>query len=374
MPKRRPSLILNVQPALVRAAIAAGCEPYHSALAFLAGKVSLTSIPTPVSPTDPNGPFTQLDADGKRARNLAVMFMLTLDPRYAARAAVYLLAWARAHAPVPFKATGNLDYQGGYHQSFGAFCFALAFDLMRSTMTSGDQATVAAYLRTFSDVLETYQMHWAGHMPPAGDTIAYKWPVPGTATYLREDARDYHRGRDTSICTLAAELACAASSRYGARITALYDPANPLNVSAVLHSACNPVNQGDGVLDRVPNCQINAGTTGGSGAGGMNYMTFNTCMAGYVYEMTDQLGRGTDTMRTELRASFDYLARFCSLPLQPLPCAGDVQNWSLTRSRMWVLRHILGGHDDVVLSDQADPSRFWETQYVGSVTTMQAGL
>jgi len=367
--------MLDTQPALVRQAIADKREPWYSAwVYFRDGRLKSALTKTPNVYAGGNVPalttYTQLDTDGHLARNLAIGYSLTGDVKYAIKALSFIEAWAMRNKPVPFKATGGLDYQGGYHQSYGYFSFAFAYDLIRDSgaAIAGDWAWMGAWLRAAADALATYQDHWATKLPKAGARIKYTW------CDLTEDARDYHLGRDTSICTLAAELACAVASRYSSHIQTLFDPVYPMNVPAILHAACAPDNQGDGVLDRVPNVQINAGLTGGSGAGGQAYMSYVIRMAALVAEMSNGLGMVAQQQLLDLLESFTYLSRFCSPDLVKPPCPGDIMPWADFLARMQIGEHLFGGFEAAVGGGQASPRTFYDIQYLGPVTLVQPGL
>ena len=88
-----------------------------------------------------------------------------------------MVAWATANHPASYAFTG--DYQGGYHQSYGAFSFAFAYDLTRDAgvYSADDQTTVQAWFRTWASVMKGYQDNFAR---TTGSRIraahVYDWP------------------------------------------------------------------------------------------------------------------------------------------------------------------------------------------------------
>ena len=141
-----------------------GPPAYASAWQFFRdGKVRAALAAAPNVDIGPTNAFTytQLDTDSRHARNLALAYAVTGSTSYAAKARDFVVAWAKDNHPASYAFTG--DYQGGYHQSFGAFSFAFAYDLTRdaSVYSADDQTTVKAWFRTWASVMKGYQDNFA---------------------------------------------------------------------------------------------------------------------------------------------------------------------------------------------------------------------
>ncbi|MBN2205524.1 MAG: discoidin domain-containing protein, partial [Thermoleophilia bacterium] len=130
---------------------------------FRDGKVAAAMAAAPNVDPGPTIAFsyTKLDTDSRHARNLAIAYAVTGDSRYAEKAAQFVVAWAKGNTPAPYSFTG--DYQGGYHQSYGAFSFAYAYDLTRDSGAYDDAGHTAAkaWFRTWATVMKGYQDNWA---------------------------------------------------------------------------------------------------------------------------------------------------------------------------------------------------------------------
>jgi hypothetical protein len=362
---------------LLRQRIAAGTQPYASAWTFFRdGKVKSAMSATPSVDVGPTNTFsyTKLDTDSRLARNVAVAYACTGTSTYAAKASQFVVAWAQANHPAPYSFTG--DYQGGYHQAYGAFSFALAYDLTRDSgaYSAADQATVQTWFRTWGTVMKGYQDNfskdfWFSHTGRG----TYHWPN-STLTF---DQTDFYTGRDTAAAPASAWLACAIVSGDTGSLSTLYSPTYKLSVPAILHAATAPDNDGDGTgTGAVPQVQVQAaGYYDNSSRGGcLDYMSYNTRMASMLYEMTANQGRATAAMGSALHASWSYLSKFSGPGYASSPAPNDVIHWDLHLSRIQSAVHIYGDQQfqDDVNGGQFPRAQFYESQFLGPTTLTQS--
>jgi len=361
----------------LRARVAAGTEPYASAWSYFRdgrAKSALNATPNvDVGPTTTSS-YVKLDTDSRYARNLAVAYACTGDAKYASKARAFLVAWASGNHPAPYSYTK--DYQGGYHQSYGAFSFAFAYDLTRDSgvYSAGDDATIQAWFRTWAAVMKGYQDNFAGDYwfsHTGRDT--YSWP----GTTLTYDRTDYYTGRDTAAAPAVAWLAAAIVSDDAKSISTLYSATYRLNVPEIMHCSCNPDNDGDSrTTTHVPQVLIKAaGYYDNPNRGGcLDYMSYNARLASILYEMTANLGRATATMATELRASWSYLSQFAGPEYLPSPAPNDLMHWDLFLSRIQSAVHIFGASQfqDDVDGGQYSRAKFYESQFLGPTTLTQS--
>ncbi len=371
------SLILSVTDVeTLRQRIAAGTQPYAAAWTFFRdGKVRIAMSATPSVDVGPTATFayTQLDTDSRYARNVAVAYACTGSSTYAAKARQFLLAWAQANHPAPYSFTG--DYQGGYHQAFGAFSFALAYDLTRgaSVYSDSDHAVIQAWFRTWATVMKGYQDNFAkDYWFTHSGRGTYDWP----GSKLTYDQTDFYTGRDTAAAPAAAWLAAAIVSNDTASITTLYSPSYTLNVPAILHCSTAPDNDGDGhSKGAVPQVLVKAaGYYDNASRGGcVDYMSYNARMASMLYQMTAGLGRATATMRSELHGSWVYLSQFSGPGYLASPAPNDLVHWDLQLTRIQSAAHIYGEQQflDDVNGGQFPRAQFYESQFLGPTTLTQ---
>ena len=377
LPAPSPGLIMTASDiALLRESVAAGHEPYASAWEFFRdGKVEAALAATPTVDVGPTSAFsyTLLDTDSRHARNLAVAYAATGSTSYAAEARDFVVAWAKDNHPASYAFTG--DYQGGYHQSYGAFSFAFAYDLTREAgvYSTDDQATVQAWFRTWAAVMKGYQDnlaqdYWFTHTGRA----AYDWPG-STLTY---DQTDFYMGRDTAAAPAAAWLAAAIVSGDAESIATLFAPSYTLNVPDILHASTHPDNDGDGRSPGpIPQVMVmKAGYYDNAARGGcVDYMSYNARLAGMLYQMTANIGRDTSTMRSELRDSWLYLSKFSGPGAVGSPAPNDAVHWDLHLSRIQSAAHIYGEQQflDDLDGGQFPRAQFYESQYLGPTTLTQ---
>jgi len=349
----------------VRSEIAAVHEPTHGAWdTFVSQRSSTVLAATPDvyagGDITPINTYTQLDVDGHLCRNAAILWALSGTSSYGAKAQEFLLAWATGNQAVPYEDTGDyVGYQGGYHQSYGYYSFALAYDLVKgySGFDSGDHATLVAWFRDIADTLKTYWDFWTTQL--GSGRQAYRWSTLTMDTYC------FNRARDTSVCPLAAQLAAAIVSDYTDHIEMLYDDANPLNVPDCMHDATQPDNDGDDVPAHgvpVPNAQINAT---------MDYMSYNTRVITMLYKMSKNLGRDTAGMVSDLHATWTYLALFSNPDGESSPItSGDSFQMSLLTARMQQAVWMFGDQRFLNCVGSSTPSGFYDVQYIGPITLM----
>lgn len=360
----------------LRDKIAAGTQPYAAAWTFFRdGKVKCAMAATPSVDVGPTNAFsyTKLDTDSRLARNAAVAYACTGSATYAAKAHQFVLAWAQSNHPAPYSFTG--DYQGGYHQAYGAFSFAFAYDLTKGsgTYTSTDQATIKTWFRTWATVMKGYQDnfakdYWFTHTGRG----TYDWP----GTKLTFDQTDFYTGRDTAAAPASAWLACAIEGEDAASIATLYDPSYKLNVPAILHCSTAPDNDGDGRSQgAVPQVLVeSAGYYDNAARGGcVDYMSYNARLASMLYQMTVNLGRGTAKMGSELHASWSYLSQYSGPGDVSSPAPNDLIHWDLQLSRIQSAAHIYGDQQfqDDVNGGQFPRTQFYESQFLGPTTLTQ---
>jgi hypothetical protein len=370
-------LILSAdEVAALRAHIAAGNAPYSGAWAqFRDGRARAALAATPRVSVGPIRAFAyrKLDTDSRYARNAAIAYAASGKIAYAAKARRFLVAWARANHPATFSFTR--DYQGGYHQSYGAFSFAFAYDLTRDAgvYSAADRQRLTAWFARWAKVMHGYQNnfmrdYWFSH---AGRGT-YDWP----GTRLSYDRTDYFTGRDTAAAPAAAWLACAIVAGDTASLDKLFDPAYKLSVPRILHGSCAPDNDGDGAgtVD-VPQVLIKAaGYYDNPERGGcLDYMSYNARLASILYQMADHLGLATGTMRDELHSSWLYLSRFAGAHPLRSPAPHDVIHWDLFLSRMQSALHVYGEQPflDAVRGKQFPRTQFYEEQFLGPTVLTQ---
>jgi hypothetical protein len=360
-------------------AVSAQRQPWYGAwTTFKSGRLAAALVKTPSvyagGSVTPIEVYSQLDSDGSATRNLGIGYVVNGDAQDAVKARQFLLAWAAGNKPVPYRSTGDyIGYQGGYHQSYGYFSFALGYDLTKSSTvyTSADHAAIKAWFVSIANALRTYQDFWVTQVRTG--RMAYSWQTTSGVT-LTEAGRDYDVGRDTSSCTAAAWLAAAIVSGYQAHLDYLYNPAYVLSIPAIMHYSSAPDNDGDGRATRpVPQVQVNAGL---SRAGNLAYMSYNARVAAMLYQMTKNLGRATTAQADELHTSFLYLSKFSGPNPEPPICPGDTTPWGDQLARMQMAVHLFG--DAVFVADvnggQASPASLYDIQYLGPMLLIQPGL
>ncbi len=347
---------------------------------FRDGKVAAAMAAAPNVDPGPTVAFTytKLDTDSRHARNLAVAYATNGAIDYAEKAAQFVVAWAKGNTPAPYSFTG--DTQGGYHQSYGAFSFAFAYDLTRDAgvYSETDHTAIKAWFRTWASVMKGYQDNWATDwvfsQAADGDWRPYEWTVnPLGLEYSRYDQ---YMGSDATLAPMAAWLAAAIVSDDSASITTLFSSTYKLNVPECLHRSSAPRNDGDGRgTARVPEALIKSkGYYDNAERGGnLDYMSYNARLASMVYEMTANLGRATSTMRSELNASWSYLSKFAGPNYEAPVAPNDLMHWDLFLSRMQIGLHIY--NDAALLADvsggQYPRSQFYESQFLGPTTLTQ---
>jgi hypothetical protein len=350
----------------VRSEIAATHEPTHGAWDTFVSQRSntvLNATPSVYEGGDitPIVSYSQLDTDGHLCRNAAILYNLSGTNSYGAKVREFLLAWSEGNQAVPYKDTGDyVGYQGGYHQSYGYYSFALAYDLAKgySGFSGAEHTQIIAWLMDIADTMKTYQDYWITQLGSGRQT--YRWTEA-----LTMDKYGFNRARDTSVCCTAALIAAAVASEYDSMIETFYDDAYALNIPDCMHDATQPDNDGDGVPAHgvpVPNAQINAT---------MDYMSYNTRVITMLYKVSKNLGRDTAGMVSDLNAAWDYLALFSDPGGEASPItSGDNFPMSSLTARMQQAVWMFGDQRFLDCVNSSTPSGFYDVQYIGPITLM----
>jgi len=320
---------------------------------------------------DWNTVFDTLNRDGATARNLALAYAFSGEARYATKCREFLVAWARGNTPTTQQDADMNDI--GYHQSFGAFSFAYAYDLTyNSTVYSAaDRAAIAAYFTAFVDAIKT-----------SNDKIANDWCVlnpQATATYPWDASKHYHRidtyvGGDAALLGQAARLAMAAVIGYQSAVDGILNESSyVLNLTRMLQSALTPENMGDGVVGHpnpVPHVYIYATYTAGRG-GMLDYMTYNTRACSVLVDMAENLGWAkakVASAHTKLYASWSYFARFFGPNAETNPNPMDVVNTGANLPRFTLAFNEFGDQRFLDIVNSGDRSHYYEPQLLGPIT------
>jgi hypothetical protein len=375
-----PSVVMTgADVKAIRAQIAAGAEPVTSAFTeFMGGWVRIAMQNSPRVFAGPyrgvedwNHVFDTLNEDGGRARDLGIAFALTADRQYAVKCREYLIAWAAGNTP-----TTQQDYDGndmGYHQAFGAFDLAYAYDLTYDSgvYSQADRAVIAAYFKKFIYAIGTANAKIAGDWviqhPDA--MKGYQWD--GTKQYRW---RDTYIGGDAALLGQSARLAMA--HVIGDRATEndiLNNKNNALNLSSMLSSALTPKNDGDGVQGHpVPAPHVYVYATNSPGRGGMlDYMTYNTRACSVLVEMADHFGWDRSKVadaKAKLRTTWDYLGRFFGPNAEPNFNPMDVVNVNANLPRFELAWHQLGVERYQQIAASGDQVEYYEPQLLGPIT------
>lgn len=365
--------------ATLRSRIASGRQPELGAWQYLRDNQLRTAMSA-----DPNvdpGPtttfsYTKLDNDSRHARHAAIGYAASGELAHAAKARQFVVAWARGNTPASY--THTRDFQGGYHQAYGAFTFAFAYDLTKDSgvYSASDHAAAKAWFATWAVVMKGYQDNWASDwvftQQSSGDMQPYRWNPSGGLRYSRYD---HYMGSDTTLAPMSAWLAAAIVSDHPSLAT-LYSAGYKLNVQDALHASCAPRNDGDArgtkpvpqVLVHVPGYNDNP-----ERGGNLDYMSYNARLASMLYQMSAAQGRATPLMRTELKASWTYLSKFAGPGYERPVAPNDVIHWDIYLSRMQMAYHLFGDQlfADDVNGGQLSRARFYESQFIGHTTLTQ---
>ena len=320
---------------------------------------------------DWNHVFDTLNNDGARARNLALAYAFTGDEKYAAKCRTFLVAWAAGNTPTTQQDADLNDI--GYHQSYGAFSFAYAYDLTFDSAVYGtaDRAAIKAYFIRFVDAIKT-----------SNDKIASDWWVTHpevTMPYKWDATKSYHRadtyiGGDAALCGQTARLAMAGVIGYQSAIDGILgDTAYPLNLARMLTSALTPVNDGDGVAGHpVPTPQVYVYLQNTPGRGGMlDYMTYNARSCTILVDMARNLGWSAAQVtaaRTKLHATWSYLARFFGPDAEPNFNPLDVVNLSANLPRFTLAYNDFGDQRFLDVMSSGNRVDYYEPQFLGPIT------
>jgi hypothetical protein len=321
--------------------------------------------------------FDTLGQDGSKARNLAIAYAITGDQKYAAKVREYLVAWAEGNTPTTQHDFdhGDLNHDRGavgYHQSYGAFSFAYAYDLTYDSgvYTDADRAAVKKWFVEFVDAIQTCNVRIAGDwwITQPNRTKPYQWDA-GKSYY----PRDSYVGGDAAVLSQAARLAMAHVVGYkAAEDDILNDSANVLNLDSMLTSALTPRNTGDGVPghpDPVPHVYIYAAWS--TGGGMLDYMTYNVRALDIIVTMADHAGwdpAKVAAARQKLHNSWDYFARYFGTGAEANPNPTDRINYNACLPRFALAYHEFGGSRFLDVLNSGDRTGYYEPQLVGPVT------
>ncbi len=373
-----PSLILNAADiSAIRARIDTGQEPESSAWQYF--KAYYINGPMSDSPHVIAGPVTDfassgleqaLGGDGAKSRNLAIAYALSGDQKYAVKAHDYLVAWATQNTPTTYQQCN--DKACGYHQAYGAFSFAYAYDLTYDSgaYSSADRAAIKSWFVRFADAIQTandvYANDWWIGQPDK--TKPYEWDP--TKFY---HPRDTYVGSDAVALSQCARLAMAHVVGYTAvENNILNDSTNVLNLQNELKSALTPKNDGDGIPghpDPAPHVFVYGNPT--SGASCIDYMTYNVRALDVLVSMAKHIGWDASKVadaRQKLLASWNYLGDFFG-PNAAAPFNGqDHINLDASLPRFALAYREFGGTRFLNILESGDRSQYSEPQLLGPVT------
>jgi hypothetical protein len=338
-------------------------EPWKSALAGTQKRLAAaaTTGPKPLS-----GPYVgakavhetlepALQTDGGHARDAAILYAITGERSYGELAARFLLAWAQRNIPTTYQASGGVAW-GGAYQSFGAFAFAYAWDLLRGVgrhgkprpfFDSAQKVLVRSWLSTFAAALNTFNAAKRAEHCIARDQAMrgfYEWGDV-TRSFLYYDR--YVGGEDT-VGVQAARLLIYHGIGASALALAILEPGDILSIPAMLKAACRPRNDGG-----EPQVNIFKGYLSGRG-GTMDYMTYNARLCSIVMELAQSLSRQVDV--AGVRRSWEYLTTL--YPSSPNP--DDQVNASACMPRFWLAKREFG-------LGTPNATHWREPQYLGPV-------
>lgn len=379
-----PSLILDqTQIDRIKARIAAGTEPEASAFRnFLHDWIDSAMTRTPSVFAGPyrgvedwSHVFDTLNQDGATARDLALAYAFTGDVRYAARSRLFLLAWALGNTPTTQQDAeqGSNANDIGYHQSYGAFSFAYAYDLTYNAgvYSAADRAVVKSYFTRFVDAIKTSNdkiaSDWYVSHPEV--TMPYKWDA--TKFYHRADS---YIGGDAALSDQTARLAMAGVIGYDSAVNGiLNDTTYPLSLARMLKSALTPINDGDGVAGHpvpAPHAYVYLGNSPGRG-GMFDYMTYNTRSCSILVAMARNLGWSpaqVTAARTKLHATWTYMARFFGPNAEPNFNPLDVVNLGANLPRFTLAYNAFGDQRFLDVMNSGDRVDYYEPQFLGPIT------
>jgi hypothetical protein len=302
--------------------------------------IYLDDAPNPVQRSG-SGDYIELDADSRKARNLAVGYAVTGDDDYAQAVCGFIDAWLRVDPAVG-------DEQCAYHQAYGAWSFAFAFDLIRPVLGTSI-AFYEAWFHRWSDAYKAMMDRWATNYY---FTHTKPWPYSWDATKFY-DRQQWYEGRDATLAPVAAWLAAATVSGYREHVDIIFDT-HRLKVPTILHASCAMANDGDGLgTVPAPQCEI--------GVSSCDYMTYNARIASMLYQQAKQWGRAGTQPYIELMQTWKYLRTFP--PPMPTP-NGSPFTTSLYWPRMQMAKRLFG------IEMVTTPS-LYESQFLGPVTLTQ---
>jgi hypothetical protein len=312
---------------------------------------ALDDRPTPRSPGDVTT-YAALDTDSRKARNVAVGYALSGTRSSASMVRRFLLAWSHP-------TTGGRPYvgseQNAYHQAYGVFSFAFAYDLTAAAgvYTSADHTQIRAWFRRWADAMKVMMDRWSRDYyftaGAADERSRYSW-----TSRLTRNTQDWYEGRDATLAPFAAWLAAVIVSDYDAHRSVLFDT-HRLKVSTILHAATQPDNDGDGRGTRpAPDSNI--------GSSKQDYITYHCRLASVLYEMTRSQGRATSAMHAALQRSWSWIRSFTPPTTSP---NGRQFTASLFFARVQTASHLFD------MKNLRPSSNLYESQLLGPTILTQ---
>jgi hypothetical protein len=386
-----PSLVLtSADITAIRARITAGQEPEASAWKhfsdyYLNGPMRDAPQVFAGPASDANDwdhVFDTLNQDGSKARNLAIAYAITNDQKYAVKVHEYLVAWAKGNTPTTQydfdHGDPNHDHGAvGYHQSYGSFSFAYAYDLTYNSgvYTDTDRTAVTSWFTRFVDAIQTANDRIASDwwISQPNRTMPYEWNRINDPTIRYYYRRDTYVGGDAVALSQTARFAMAHMIGYTAAENGiLNDNTNVLSLQNMLTSALTPRNDGDGVPGHpnpVPHVYIYAANSPGGGM--LDYMTYNVRALDILVTMAEHTGWDTAKVaaaRQKLHASWSYFARYFGPGAEANPNPTDVINYTACLPRFALAYHEFGDQKFLDVLNSGARSDYSEPQLIGPVT------
>jgi hypothetical protein len=354
-----PLLIPPDQLATIRANL--GREPFKTAWGKL--QTRLASAPAPsvfVGPLRDGGVGsvleTALQRDGGYARDFAIASLVAEDgwerAMFAQQAKARLMAWATSNVPTWYSDCG--DKWAGAYQSFGAFAFAYAWDILRARgrhgkgpalFTTDEREVVRHWFARFVVALDTYNDVTRGEYVMTHRSMrgTYEWDQTKTFALY-----DRYVGGENVLGVQAARLLMACGCGDTATVGHIVALDAELGIPNIVIHACQPLND-----TGFPGVNIFKGYTAGRG-GTMDYLTYNARLCSILVQLGDALGFDLALARYLLRDTWRALAHH--YPGSPNP--NDRVNTAVCGPRFWLARKMFG---------TGKPSGWYESQYLGPV-------
>ena len=199
-----------------------------------------------------------------------------------------------------------------------------------------------------------------------GYELPYVWDA--TRHY---NVYDNYVGGDMALLQQTARLAMARVIGYSNAVGGiLSDPGNILGLESMSRSSLEPRNDGVGVPGNpasIPQVDMYKQPIAGRG-GTIDYMTYNTRVDAVLLELAENAGWNGATLRSRLKTSWDYLARFFGANAQPSFVPGDVPMTSVCLPRFALAYRTFGDVSYLEVLNSGARSSYYEPQLLGPVT------